>query len=198
MSNSSPLRPSLGTSLCRLLNTCLLFTFALSLPAQAPPAKPDQAPAAKPEQTPAGPATTTLSVDARLVNLPVVVRDKKGALIQTLTKDDFVLRVDGHPQNIRYFDQDRNLPLTLGLLVDTSGSQRNALDDERTASSAFLDNMLTAPPNASPTRPSSSSSPAGRAPAGRSPPPAPNSRPPSGDRHPQPNGNAIRRLSNNG
>jgi VWFA-related protein len=97
------------------------------------------------QQTPAAaPApTTTLSVDARLVSLPVVIRDKKGALIQNLTKDDFVLQVDGHAQTIRYFDIDKNLPLTLGLLVDTSQSQRNALDQERTASIAFLDQMLT-------------------------------------------------------
>src|SRR6202035_4014841 len=59
------------------------------------------------------PANTpnTLSVDARLVNLPVVVRDKKGALVQNLTKEDFSLQVDGHPQVIRYFDKDTNLPL---------------------------------------------------------------------------------------
>src|SRR5262249_7318414 len=50
-----------------------------------------------------------------------------------------------HPQNIRYFDIDKDLPLTLGLLVDTSLSQRNAIDDERTASSTFLDQMLTSP-----------------------------------------------------
>ncbi|NYF77754.1 VWA domain-containing protein [Granulicella arctica] len=87
----------------------------------------------------------TLSVDARLVNLPVVVRDKNGALVQNLTEADFVLQVDGHPQTIRYFDLDSNLPLTLGLLVDTSMSQRNVLDEERSASSAFLDQMLTGP-----------------------------------------------------
>src|SRR5262252_11018832 len=57
-------------------------------------------------------STPTLSVDARLVNLPVVVRDKKGALVQNLTKEDFTLQVDGHPQSIRYFDIDKDLPLT--------------------------------------------------------------------------------------
>jgi VWFA-related protein len=87
--------------------------------------------------------TASLSVDARLVNLPVTVRDKKGTLVQNLTKDDFSLQVDGHPQVIRYFDKDTNLPLTLGLLVDTSASQRNVIDDERAASSSFLDQMLT-------------------------------------------------------
>jgi Mg-chelatase subunit ChlD len=97
-----------------------------------------------PDQTPASTAPT-IAVDARLVNLPVVVRDKKGALIQNLTKDDFVLQVDGKPQTVRYFDKDTNLPLTLGLLVDTSASQRDVIDEERTASSTFLDQMLTTP-----------------------------------------------------
>jgi VWFA-related protein len=97
-----------------------------------------------PDPSPTSPSPT-IAVDARLVNLPVVVRDKKGALIQNLTKDDFILQVDGKPQTIRYFDKDTNLPLTVGLLVDTSRSQRDVLDEERTASSTFLDQMLTAP-----------------------------------------------------
>src|SRR5665213_829968 len=108
------------------------------------------------QQKPVSPATApfstaaTLSVDARLVNLPVVVRDKKGALVQNLTKADFTLQVDGHPQTIRYFDLDSNLPLTLGLLVDVSASQRKVLDDERSASGTFLEQMLTAPANRPP------------------------------------------------
>jgi VWFA-related protein len=117
-----------------LLLASLLLTSRL--PAQQKPSTPDQAPAS---------TAPTLSVDARLVNLPVVVRDKKGALVQNLTKDDFVLQVDGKPQTIRYFDKDTNLPLTLGLLVDTSLSQRDVIDEERTASSTFLDQMMTTP-----------------------------------------------------
>jgi VWFA-related protein len=107
-----------------------------SLRAQQKTSTPDPSPAS---------TAPTIAVDARLVNLPVVVRDKKGALIQNLTKDDFILQVDGKPQTIRYFDKDTNLPLILGLLVDTSRSQRDVLDEERTASSTFLDQMLTAP-----------------------------------------------------
>ena len=117
-----------------------IFLLAAHLPAHLTA----QEPASKPESTPAATAPT-LSVDARLVNLPVIVRDKKGGLIQNLTKDDFVLQVDGKPQAIRYFDKDKNLPLTLGLLVDTSRSQRDVIDEERTASSTFLDQMLTSP-----------------------------------------------------
>jgi len=140
------LRPALFAEL-------LLLTAGIAalLPAQQPasaPAKPPvaTAPAASPaaEQTPAATAPT-LSVDARLVNIPVVVHDKKGALVQTLARDNFVLQVDGKPQTIRYFNLDTDLPLTLGLLVDTSMSQRDAIDDERTASFAFLDDTLTGP-----------------------------------------------------
>ena len=88
------------------------------------------------------PATTTLHAEARLVAIPVVVRDKKGALIGNLGKDDFALTVDGQAKAIRYFDRDDHLPLTLGLLVDTSMSQRAVLDEERTASTTFLEQML--------------------------------------------------------
>jgi VWFA-related protein len=87
---------------------------------------------------------TTLSVDVKVVTLPVTVRDKHGQIVRNLTKDDFLLEEDGHPQTIRYFAQEANLPLTLGLLVDTSMSQRNVLDQERTASESFLYQMLTA------------------------------------------------------
>src|SRR5271168_4028807 len=109
---------------------------APTLPAQQKPVTPEQTPSS---------TAPTIAVDARLVNLPVVVRDKKGALIQNLTKDDFTLQVDSHPQTIRYFDKDTNLPLTLGLLVDTSLSQRKVIDEERDASNIFLDQMLTTP-----------------------------------------------------
>ncbi len=85
---------------------------------------------------------TTISATAKLVNLPVVVRDNKGKLVQTVGKEDFALSVDGQPAAIRYFDKDQNVRLTLGLLVDTSGSMRSQLDGERVASGAFLENML--------------------------------------------------------
>lgn len=119
---------------CALLGAGFLWTcqFAAAQQTTAPAAA-QTAPAA------------TLTVKAQLVNLPVVVRDKNGALVTTLGKDDFALSVDGREQPIRYFDRDNDLPLTLGLLVDTSGSVRSALDEERTASQAFIDQMVTAP-----------------------------------------------------
>jgi VWFA-related protein len=87
-------------------------------------------------------AAATLSVDVKVVTLPVTVRDKHGQIVRNLTKDDFALEEDGRPQTIKYFSQEANLPLTLGLLVDTSLSQRNVLDEERNASRSFLDQML--------------------------------------------------------
>jgi VWFA-related protein len=87
-------------------------------------------------------AAATIAIDVKVVTLPVTVRDKHGKIIRDLTKDDFTLQEDGRPQTIKYFSQDTNLPLTLGLLVDTSRSQTNVLDAERNASRSFLEQML--------------------------------------------------------
>lgn len=85
----------------------------------------------------------TLQVNVKVVTMAVTVRDKHGAIVPNLTADDFTLSEDGRPETIKYFNHDTNLPLTLGLLVDTSMSQRNVLDAERTASQHFLDQMMT-------------------------------------------------------
>jgi VWFA-related protein len=90
-------------------------------------------------------AAATIAVDVKVVTLPVTVRDKHGKIVRDLTKDDFTLQEDGRPQTIRYFSQDIDLPLTLGLLVDTSRSQTNVLDAERNASRSFFDQMLVQP-----------------------------------------------------
>jgi VWFA-related protein len=117
--------------------------------AQTPNAQPAPASqAASGSQAPASapaaplPKAAPISVDVNVVNLLASVRDKHGKLIHGLTKDDFVLQQDGHPESINYFSQDANLPLTLGLLVDTSMSQRRVLDQERAASRTFVDHAL--------------------------------------------------------
>jgi VWFA-related protein len=96
-------------------------------------------------QPPATGPVTTIPVDVKVVTLPVTVRDKKGKIVRDLTKDDFELEEDGKPQSIRYFSQETNLPLTVGLLVDTSMSERDNIDRERSASRSFLDQMITRP-----------------------------------------------------
>jgi VWFA-related protein len=89
------------------------------------------------------PLPATMSVDVKVVTVPVTVRDKHGQIVRNLTKDDFLLQEDGRPQTIKYFSHEANLPVKLGLLVDTSLSQRRILNDERGASRSFLDQMLT-------------------------------------------------------
>ncbi len=84
----------------------------------------------------------TFSSGVKVVNVLATVRDKHGQLVSNLTKDDFKLTQDGHPQTIGYFAKETDLPLTLGLLVDTSMSQRRLIDQERTASYAFLDDVM--------------------------------------------------------
>ncbi len=89
-----------------------------------------------------GQQSPPISVEVKVVNVLATVRDKQGKIVSTLGKDDFELEEDTHPQTITYFTKETDLPLTLGLLVDTSGSQRRVLDQERSASHSFLDSML--------------------------------------------------------
>jgi VWFA-related protein len=82
------------------------------------------------------------STEVKVVNVLATVRDKAGSLVGSLGKDDFSLAEDGRPQTIRYFARETDLPLTLGLMVDTSGSQRKVLDAERGGSMRFLDRVV--------------------------------------------------------
>jgi VWFA-related protein len=100
---------------------------------------------ARAQSAPTSGAATMISVNSNLVNLPVTVRDKKGRVVQNLTKADFDLKVDDRDHVIQYFSLDTNLPLTLALDVDTSKSVQSMLDAERTASDSFLTQMLTTP-----------------------------------------------------
>jgi VWFA-related protein len=85
---------------------------------------------------------TTLEMTSRLVNVYVTVRDKNGAIVQNLKQQDFAVSEDGHPQTIGFFSHENNLPLTLGLLVDTSPSEAAMIDQEREASRLFFDTVL--------------------------------------------------------
>jgi VWFA-related protein len=82
------------------------------------------------------------SVNVNVVNLLATVRDRSGHFVSNLTKDDFILEEEGRQQEIRYFSHQTDLPLKIGLLIDTSGSQRNLIADERIASYQFLDQVL--------------------------------------------------------
>src|SRR4029077_1266153 len=113
-----------------LLTFVFAGVFALPLVAQqATPADQDQ-------------SVETLRVRVNVVQLFFNVKDKKGALIPSQTKDDFEVFEDGKPQTIKYFTAESNLPLTLGILIDSSGSQMRVLEMEKEVGGAFLNQIL--------------------------------------------------------
>src|SRR5262245_55737464 len=86
----------------------------------------------------------TLKVDVNVVQLFFNVKDKKGGLIPNLNKDDFEILEDGKPQTIKYFKAESDLPLTLGILIDASGSQQHVLQIEKEVGGQFLQEILRA------------------------------------------------------
>ncbi len=84
-----------------------------------------------------------IRVDVRLVNVSFTVRDAQGKLVTNLTKDDFEVFDDGQGQPISFFARAADLPLTLGLLVDFSGSQEHFVKQHRHDLGVFLKNVLT-------------------------------------------------------
>lgn len=84
----------------------------------------------------------TFSSNVQVVNLFATVRDKQRHILKDLNKDDFQILENGRPQTIRYFTRESDLPLTIGLMVDTSMSQVGVLGAERGASMRFLDDVL--------------------------------------------------------
>jgi VWFA-related protein len=83
-----------------------------------------------------------IRTETNVVNVLATVRDKKGVLINSLTKDDFEIYEDGVLQPIGYFARQSDLPLTIGLLVDTSVSQQRLLYEERSAGFEFFDAVI--------------------------------------------------------
>ena len=126
--------------LCAML--CLATIPALAQVAPSPDAPP-QGPAGDPNQDDQQQPVATLKVNVNLVSLYFTVHDKHGMLIPHLTKDDFTILEDKEPQKIKNFAAETNQPLTLGILLDTSGSQQNVLPMEQQAGSAFLSGSCT-------------------------------------------------------
>ena len=83
-----------------------------------------------------------IRVLVNLVNLFATVRDKHKAIVTGLKQDDFQVFEDGQPQEITYFSAESNLPITLGILMDTSGSEYYMLSGEKEAGSRFLARVL--------------------------------------------------------
>ncbi len=111
---------------------------AIALPLLAAYAVAQQNPPQKPEED----LGDAIKVDVDVVNLYCSVRSKQGGLVNTLNKEDFDLSEDAKHQTIKYFSRETDIPLTLGLLVDVSGSQQNLIEVERRAASSFFDSVL--------------------------------------------------------
>ncbi|HUD98632.1 MAG TPA: VWA domain-containing protein [Bryobacteraceae bacterium] len=104
-----------------MIRICTLALLAVLMPAQEQP---------------------TFTTGVKVVNVLATVRNKKGAFVRDLGQDDFSVAENGRPQTIRYFSRQTDLPLTLGLMIDTSMSQKRVMEAERIASYTFLEQIL--------------------------------------------------------
>jgi VWFA-related protein len=132
------------------LAPCILATSALLAASLVPAVSAQEAPSPTgPPRKSTAPAQVelpqdiqTLRLGTNLVNLYFSARDKSG-FITNLHKEDCLLADNREPQKIKNFTQEKNLPLTIGILLDTSGSQTNVLPLEQTAGAEFLKDVLT-------------------------------------------------------
>lgn len=84
----------------------------------------------------------TFTTGVKVVSILATVTTRKGEIVRDLEQADFAISENGRPQEIRYFSRETGLPLTLGLLIDTSMSQRRLMESERAASFRFIDRVL--------------------------------------------------------
>src|SRR5258707_2770440 len=90
----------------------------------------------------APPDSPSIKVDVDVVNILCTVRDQRGALVTDLKQEDFMVFENGKPQQIRYFARETNLPLTLALLLDVSGSVSRFVELEKNTAARFLEAVL--------------------------------------------------------
>ena len=115
-------------SLKNFLKLPMVLAIAASLAAPAVPQEPAQGPA--------------LKKTVNLVNLFATVRDKSKRIVGDMRQDDFKIIEDGQEQKIAFFSKEVTMPITLGLLIDTSGSEQNRLGAEQEAASRFMERVM--------------------------------------------------------
>ena len=127
-----------------LLSAAMLFVAASDQAQQAPPGQQTQ-----PAQQPAPPAAQqpqksgqTITVTINLVDVLFTVLNRRNRLVTDLDKESFKLFDDGVPQNIRYFSRQTDLPLRIGMLLDTSNSIRDRIKFEQDAAVGFIYGVL--------------------------------------------------------
>jgi VWFA-related protein len=106
--------------------------------APSPDAPPVSTAPAAPEEEP----VATLKLSVSLVDVVFTVKDKSGSLVPHLGKNDCTVSEDKAPQTLKNFAAESHLPLTLGILLDTSGSQQRVLSLEQDVGSQFLERVL--------------------------------------------------------
>jgi Ca-activated chloride channel family protein len=147
------LRTIASRSMLKLPVLLLIFVCiarAQQTPSQAPPPPPatsSDAPAQNPEQNPAKPAggqaaPPPIVSTTGLVHLVATVMDRRHEFVTDLDQADFKVLEDGAPQEIRYFGRDTDLPLRIGILLDTSNSIRPRLEFEKEAANDFLQHVI--------------------------------------------------------
>jgi len=97
---------------------------------------------AQPEVTRHQTTIPSIHVDVHLVNVFVNVTDARGAPVPGLAKDNFTLSEDGHPETIALFDREANMPLSIVLAIDTSGTVRKDMSIEEHAAREFVHSLL--------------------------------------------------------
>ncbi len=132
------------------LSSVLLTLATLILPVRdrgqqspdAVPAPQPQSPADPSQSPPPGQNPTVIPIRVNLVDILFTVLDRRNKLVPTLEKNDFKIYDDKAPQEIRYFSKQTDLPLRIGMLLDTSNSIRDRLKFEQEASTNFLFSVL--------------------------------------------------------
>ena len=121
-----------------------IAAFSAAARAQLAPS-PDAPPVSNaPDASPEDQSVATFKIQVNLVDLFFTVKDKNGNLVPHLTQNDCSVAEDKAPQTVKHFVAETNQPLTLGILLDTSGSQQRVLPLEQQAGSEFLAQVLRA------------------------------------------------------
>jgi len=118
--------PIARIDLASLLLAFLLLTFLLLVPFKL-----------------AAQSVPTITAETHLIDTTISVHDAKGGLVLDLTKDDLSIVEDGIPQTIRFFSRAEQLPLSIGLIIDSSGSQEKFLKEHARDIAEFLRQTMT-------------------------------------------------------
>jgi len=121
------------------MRTVFIGIVAVLLPIATAVAQQSQPPSSQQQQD----QTPVFRKNVNVVNVFFTVKGKHGALVPGLTKDQFEISEDGKPQTIKYFSAETNQPLTLGILIDSSGSMQNMLPEEKIVGGDFLRQVIS-------------------------------------------------------